>query len=96
MEESFVKRFRLSNPDRTMAALRRYILKKLPKSRIGLEDAVFVISAEVRKPSRGVGRKQLAGWRSGDPIQRALERAKSEWARLPKEELEREVVEGEL
>jgi len=96
IEESFVIRFFALNPDRTMASVRRFILKKLPKSGIGLEGAIFAISAEVRRPSRGVGRKQLARWRSGDQIQRALERAASEWARLPKEEWPGEAVEIDL
>src|SRR5262245_10273216 len=86
IEESFVNWFYTPNRDRTMAAVRRFILKKLPKNGIGLEDAVFVISAQVRKSSGGVRRKQLADWHVGEPIQRALERAASEWDQLPKEE----------
>ena len=96
LKESLSKWFETSNPDRTMATARRFILKKLPRNAVGLEGASFAISAAVRKRSGGLGRKRLAGWRSGDPIEKALERAVSAWARLPKEEWLGEVVEIEL
>jgi hypothetical protein len=79
-----------------MAGVRRFILNKLPKNGIGLEGASFVISAEVRRRSGGIGRKRLVIWRSGEEMQLALEKAASEWAQLPKEEWKGEAVEIEF
>lgn len=95
MGENFVKWF-VPTLNHTMAGIRRFIAKNLPKNGIGLEGASLVISAEVRRHSGGVGRKRLVTWRSGEEIQVALERAASEWAQLPKEEWKAEAVEVEL
>jgi hypothetical protein len=68
----------------------------LPPNGVGQEGASLVMSAEVRKRSRGMGRKRLASWRSGEAIEAALEKAASEWALLPKEEWKGEAIDVEL
>ena len=95
IEENFVKWF-VPTSHHTMAGVRRFIMKNLPKDGIGLEGASFVISAEVRRRSGAIGRRRLVTWRSGGEIQVALDRAASEWAQLPKEEWKGEAVDVEL
>jgi len=93
--ENFVRWF-VPTSNHTMAGVRRFIVKHLPKDGIALEGASLVISAEVRRRSGGIGRKRLATWCSGEEIQVAIDRAASEWVQLPKEEWKGSAVEAEI
>ena len=93
--ENLVRWF-VATSNHTMAGVRRFIMKNLPKDGIGLEGASFVISAAVRRRSGSIGRKRLVSWCSGEEIQVAIDRAALEWAQLAKEEWKGEAVEVEL
>ena len=59
--------------------MRKFILRHLPKNSELLENASFVIYAEIRASSGALRRERLAGWKFGDEFTSLFERAARAW-----------------
>ena len=66
--------------------MRKFILHHLPADSELLENASFVIHAEIRAASGALRRKRLASWKFGDELAPVFEKAARAWASLEMEE----------
>lgn len=85
-DETYDWRSTPTNSARAIKPIRKFVARHLSKSPDLLAGSTFIIEAEIRTSPRTLGRKRLAVWKFGEPLDPIFEKALKEWNLLEMEE----------
>jgi hypothetical protein len=86
IEQEYDWRTTPTNPAKAIGLIRKFVNRHLPQNLDLLNDARFVIEAEIRASKTRIGRKQLVKWSFGDELDLTFAQASTAWAALEFEE----------